>query len=150
MRDKMHYDYNRTAFRSVSVATGVAPLAMAYCSCVLLELSLKQHLGLVATRGNGGHDLPTLIQRLGLAHSHHRATCSSLQAQLSRVLVSLHSQGRDGTARAVPSSSYPYMRYLRHSSDWGNSANSDAEIATLLSVVKRITFFLKNSVGVGI
>ena len=79
---KMDYDYNRKAFRSVSKAVGIEPLAAAYSSCVLLELSLKQHLALISSTGNGGHNLPYLLQRVGLQHKRYLSLCNALQQQL--------------------------------------------------------------------
>ena len=143
----MEYDYNRRAFQSVLNATNVDPLAAAYCLCVLLELSLKQHLNLCTSPSNAGHDLPQLLQRVGLKQPLHRTTCNALGPQLSALLARLHCQSKDGTARLVPQNSYPYLRYLRHSSDWETQSSEDADLKSLLAHLKRVSFFLKVSVG---
>jgi hypothetical protein len=144
------YDYNRAAFRSVYQSPGVRPLALAYCSCVLLELSLKQHLGLISSPMNQGHDLPQLVHRLGLRNSKHLFTCNALQVQLRYALTKLFSQGKDGTPRTVPGDSYPHLRYLRHSSDWPQKSSPDQDIATVNSLIQRIISFLSNNVGVAV
>jgi len=146
----MHYDYNRAAFRSVCQATGVNSLAVAYCSCVLLELSLKQHLNLISSALNSGHDLPQLVHRLGIQHTRYQSTCNALQRQLGDALRALFSQGRGGIARSIPSNSYPHLRYLRHSSDWPSSCSSDVQIAALNSLLQRIQSLMKRQLGVAV
>ena len=146
----MYFDHNRLAFRSVRSAPGVAPLVIAYCSCVLLELSLKQHLKLVETANNPGHDLPHLIQRLGLTHARQRPTCSALQVQLTDCFRRLHAQGKNGAPVKVPANAYPHLRYLRHTSDWNSDTSSDGDLASLISILDRIISFTQFSVGVGL
>ena len=146
----MHFDHNRAAFRSVRSATGVAPLVVAYCSCILLELGLKQHLNLITTANTAGHNLPYLIQRLGLAHSRHRVTCIALQSQLTDCLRGLQSQGKNGLPSPVPPNAYPHLRYLRHNSDWVAQASSDTDIALLNALLHRIISFTQSSIGVAL
>jgi len=146
----MDYDYNRRAFRSVCSANGIEPLAAAYCGCILLELSLKQYLALCTSGGNGGHNLPDLLLRVGLRNPSHTATLNSLQRQLAGSLRILFSQGKDGLPTPVPTSSYPFIRYLRHDSDWGTSNSSDVDITLLTNVLQRITSFLTASLGVAV
>jgi|SRR5579863_6265625 len=146
----MNYDFNRRAFKSVIRAANVEPLATVYCSCVLLELSLKQHLALVSSAANGGHDLPNLLQRIGHGNRRYLAVCNALQQQLADSLRSLFSQGRDGTARSVPSNSYPHIRYLRHTSDWTASCSSDAEIQALNGFLQRVISLLVKNIGVNV
>ena len=147
---EMNYDYNRKAFRSVCAASGIEPLATSYCACILLELSLKQHLNLVSTVSNSGHDLSALILRLGQAHRKHAATCNSLQSQLGYALRNLYSQGRNGVARTVPPNSYPHIRYLRHSSDWLSDCSSDVEVVALKSLLQRIITYFSYTIGVNV
>jgi hypothetical protein len=144
----MYFDHNRLAFRSVRSAPGVAPLVIAYCSCVLLELSLKQHLNLTITANNIGHDLPQLIQRLGLTHVRQRPTCSALQVQLADCLRRLCVQGKNGSPSRVPPNSYPHLRYLRHVTDWNSETSSDSDVKTLVALLNRIISFVQSSVGV--
>jgi hypothetical protein len=146
----MDYDYNRKAFRSVIKAAGVDPLAGTYCLCVLLELSIKQHLALCSSASNSGHDLPYLLQRVGLRHRTYHAVLNSLQLQLANSLKALSSQGRDGQARFVPSNSYPHIRYLRHASDWGTPSSSDSDIASLKGILQRIISLLGKSLGIAV
>ncbi len=144
----MNYDYNRAAFRSVCTASGIHPLASAYCTCVLIELGLKEHLGLILASSNGGHDLPWLISRIGLISPKNKSTCSALQSQLQTALVKLFSQHKDGTAKSIPGRSYPHLRYLRHASDWPSQSSPDSDINDLNSLLKRIFSFLRTKIGV--
>jgi hypothetical protein len=146
----MDYDYNRSAFRSVIKAAGIHPLAVAYCSCVLLELSIKQHLALCSSADNGGHNLPALLQRIGLRHARYLAVCNALQRQLADSLRILCSQGRKGTPRTVPSGSFPHIRYLRHQSDWELPRSPDGDVAALNAILQRIISFLTSSIGVNV
>jgi hypothetical protein len=145
---EVSYDYNRAAFRSVCNAQGIHGLAMAYCSCILIELGLKQHLLLTSSTMNGGHDLPQLIQRLGHSNSRYIPACNALQRQLSDLLRSLYSQGSGGLPRAIPSNSYPHLRYLRHSSNWPTLCNSDTDITALNGLLQRIASLLRKNMGV--
>jgi hypothetical protein len=144
----MDYDYNRKAFRSVRATIDAELLVSAYNTCILLELSLKQHLNLCSTSGNGGHNLPYLLQRIGSQHGKYLAVCNVLQKQLGDSLHALFSQGRDGKARSVPSDSYPHIRYLRHESDWPSQRSSDADLRRLNGVLQRITSWLITTVKV--
>jgi hypothetical protein len=144
----MDYDYNRAAFRTVCQSSGIHPLALKYCSCVLLELSLKQHLNLTSTSGNGGHNLPELVALLGNQHPRYRMSCNALQQQLANSLRRLQSQGKRGQAGSIPSRSYPNMRYLRHSSDWAVDCSTDQDLISLLSLVQRLNSFLLKTMRV--
>lgn len=130
--------------------TGVAPLVRVYSACILIELSLKEHLGLVTTSGNGGHNLPALIHQLGLTVPAHAAACNALKTQLTTALGQFYSQGINGQPQPVPASSYPYLRYVRHSADWSTSCCLDADIINLGTLVDRIIHFLQHDVGVSV
>lgn len=146
----MNYTYNRAAFRSVCDTPGVHPLADAYCTCVLLELSLKQYLTSTGPLVDHGHDLPTLLQRVGLKHTRYTFACNALQRQIADALRSLRSQAKDGSPCSIPSRSYPYLRYLRHDSDWPAPSSSDAEISALNGLLKRALDLLRKQIGVNV
>ncbi|MCU1326107.1 MAG: hypothetical protein JWN34_1477 [Bryobacterales bacterium] len=146
----MNYTYNRAAFRSVCDAPQVHPLASAYCACVLLELSLKQYLSTNVAALYEGHDLPRLLQRVGLRNSRYALTCNALQRQIADALRGLQSHEKDGNPCAVPSRSYPYLRYLRHSSDWPAPSSCDAEIRALNGLLQRTLDLLRRQIGVPI
>ena len=146
----MDYDFNRRAFRSVFDTPGIDPLATIYCACILLELSLKQHLNLCSTAGNGGHDLPQLLQRTAISNPRIRGLIASLSPQLSSSLSKLFSQSKKGTARNIPANSYPHIRYLRHSSDWPSQSSSDQDLCQVLALLKRIMHLLKYTAGVSL
>ena len=142
----MDYDYNRKAFRSTRTLTGLEPLAFVYCSCILLELGLKQHLGFVNTLNNGGHNLPKLLQQVSVRHPQHKVVCDALKTQLEGALMGIFCQGKKGAMQKVPPSSYPHIRYIRHSSDWPMDATTDAELASLKGLIERIFNHLTKSV----
>ncbi len=146
----MDFDYNRAAFRSVCQASGVQPLALAYCYCVLLELGLKQHLSLISSTVNVGHDLPQLVHRFGNQNRRHLTVCNSFQRQLADALTKLLSQHKNGTAGAVPSRSYPYMRYLRHANDWIAPCSPEQDITDLVLVLQKLIYFFRGKAGIAI
>ena len=146
----MDYDYNRDMFRHIHRSTSLPLLVRTYGTCVLLELSLKQHLGLVSTAHNAGHDLPQLIRKLGQAHPKSAAGCNALQKQLADSLKKLYCQGRGGTPQKVPPHSYPYMRYLRHANDWPTNSTIESDIVKLDAILQGILTFANINVGVSI
>jgi hypothetical protein len=139
----MNYDFNRKAFRSLRSVPGLEPLAVIYGGCVLLELSLKQHLGLVQGVCNAGHDLPQLLHRTSLLQPKLSIPCLTLKTQLENQLNALFTQGRDGNPRPIPAQSYPYLRYLRHDSDWSKDASNDSQIVALRGLIDRIINLLQ-------
>lgn len=146
----MTYAFNRSQFLQICGGGGTAipPLAVAYCSLVLIELSLKDHLRLVSGTGNGGHDLPTLMNQLGTGlRGADKGTCNSLSTQLQNALSRMWCQGRQGRPQRVPSHSYPYIRYLRHVSGWPADRSTDADLAHLISVIASIRHFLAARIG---
>lgn len=146
----MDYAYNRKAFRSVYVAPGVEPLAIAYCELVLTELALKENLSFCQTAQNGGHDLPQLIHRVAIRNPSVGISLNALRVQLASALSALFSQSKNGTARNVPSNSYPHIRYLRHISDWPTHSSSDADLLRVSTLMKRIMYLLKTRAGVSL
>ena len=146
----MEYDFNRKAFRSLRTAYGVDPLAVLYGSCVLIELGLKQNLGLLSTSSNTGHNIPALLHRVSVSYTMHRSVCNVLKTKFETELNAIFCHGRGGNPQMVPSSSYPYLRYIRHSTDWLNDSSTDADIQNLNALVDRIINFLTHTVGVAI
>jgi len=142
----MPFDYNRNVFRAVRGVPGVAPLAAAYCSCILLELSLKQYLGLIGTPQGGGHNLPHLLNRIGARHPQHKPICNVLRTQLENIASGIFCQGNDGNPKRVVASAYPNIRYVRHDSDWTQDCTSDDKIANLKAHLDRIINFLTKSI----
>ncbi len=148
--EQMDYAYNRRAFRSVRNASNIEPLALVYCELVLTELGIKESLRFCQTPHNGGHNLPQLIQRVALRNPRAGVALNSLQVQLASALTALFSQSKLGTARNVPATSYPHIRYLRHSSDWPSQCSSDADLTALSSLMKRIMHLLTTGAGVSL
>lgn len=119
-----------------------------YAGLVLTELALKEHLNLLSTPNNKGHDIPSLLLRLSTkVASHHRHVCNQLSAALGNALAALWCQSGKGTPCLAPRSSYPYIRYLRHDSDWPSDHSSSADLATLAVQVARTMNFLQ---GIGV
>jgi hypothetical protein len=139
----MDYDYNKKVFGNAFGSTSIDSLIAAYTGCIVLELSLKQALGLVHTNSNGGHDLRLLINRLAQINPKHSHAYKAFDAQLVNTSKKIICQGRNGTPLSMPPSSYPHIRYVRHSSDWTSSSTSDADIDQFLGLIQRIINHLK-------
>lgn len=146
----MDYEYNRKAFRAFRNAQSTEILPHVYLSCILLELALKQYLGLVKHTGNGGHNLPRLLQQLSIRHPRQKIVCDALMISLGNCLSSLYCQGKSGQPQRVPASSYPHLRYIRHTSDWQTEASTDDEIRNLKGIVDRIVNHLSKSVNISL
>lgn len=146
----MTFTYNRSAFRSPVTAPNqpCSPLLCAYATLVALELFLKDHLTRYVVSVPNSHDVPNLLKTLARhLDKKHSGTISSVASQLSTKLANLWCRGKDGIATPVPSNSYPYMRYLRHDSDWSSSASTDAELNAVLSISKQIMQVLYKATG---
>lgn len=135
--------YNRTAFHSMLASIGVPTLLRAYCGMVVLELALKDRLGLV----NIGHDIPEMLHRLSSGNPSLRAALNVLRSDLTNKLAKLYATKIDGTTVRVSPQSYPNVRYLRHTSDWPNDASTDDEIEELRICVDQVRAFLKSKAG---
>lgn len=137
---RMPYTYNRNAFR-ISLAAGAAlpVLLQAYSTMVCLELFLKEHLPTVGLTAPQGHNVPELLRLLAqVLPPLNAATMNSLSTQLGGKLSSLWCEDKAGGPCKVKATSYPYVRYLRHSSDWSAPHSTDADIADLFNVIAQI------------
>jgi hypothetical protein len=144
----MEYDFNRKAFRSLRKVQNIDTLAAAYNDCVLLELSLKQRLGLVSGGSNSGHDLPQLLHRTGIHVGSYQPVINALKTQFENQLSGMKAQGRNGRPRGIPANSYPYLRYVRHTSDWPSDTVSDDQLSDFHKLVNRIINFLEHTLKV--
>lgn len=135
--------YNRTAFHSTLASVGLPALLRAYCGMVVLELALKDHLGIA----NIGHDIPEMLHRLSPANPGLRPALNVLRCELTNKLAKLYATKIDGTTGRVSPQSYPNIRYLRHTSDWSNDASTEDEIEALRICVDQIRAFLKSKAG---
>lgn len=133
--------YNRSAFHSVAANTTSPALIRAYCGMVVVELALKDHLGIA----NLGHDLPEMLRRLGNNNGGLRAALNQHRCDLTNKLAALHSSKIDGSVGRVSAQSYPNIRYLRHTSDWPINASTDSDIEALRVCIDRIRAFLKSN-----
>lgn len=133
----MPYSYNRSAFRA-GTADSLPILLRTYCSLVALELGLKDALGLKGSPGNAGHDLPDLLNQVKDRNKRARGTISSIQTQLRDRLTSIRCQGRAGLPQSIPATSYPHIRYMRHTDDWPSDASADSELHAVLSTVRKL------------
>lgn len=146
----MEYDCNRRAFRQAFGLQGVDTFLSAYNGCILLELSLKQALGLTESPNNGGHDLLHLINQVARRSSKHTHACRAFNAQIVNASKKLICQGKNGTPAAMPPSSYPHIRYLRHSTDWTDNATQDEDIERFLALIQRIVNYLQSTVKIAV
>lgn len=137
----MSYGYNRAEFKSVKVSGSLVAL---YCKFVSLELALKDELGGATSQLNGGHDIPMLLNQLALTSTRSkviagRGKLNSLLVELRNKMAVINCQGRGGVCVKLPSKSYPYLRYIRHSSDaWVGAKSTSVEVAALNATVNKI------------
>lgn len=146
----MTFTYNRSAFRAPVMAPDqpCSPLLGAYVTLVALELFLKDQLTLYVASVPASHDIPKLLKTLaGHLGVKHSGPISSMALQLATKLSNLWCKGKDGNASPVPSNSYPYMRYLRHDSDWNSSASTDDELNGVLKISRQIIYTLHKATG---
>jgi hypothetical protein len=144
----MPYQYNRRSFLNPTTSAGTTLLSAAYLRLVGIELLLKEKLPPGAVNHNNGHDIPTLLHTFasGLPHP-HSASLQALSVPLANGIANLWCEGFNGH-RAVPARSYPYMRYLRHDSEWSAPNSPDSDIQTLLVVIQQIQHQLTQATGV--
>lgn len=144
----MPYQYNRNAFSALHSLAGVSPLLKAYSRLVCIELFLKEKLPVGTVNHQNGHDVPTLLHQLAATLSApHQASLQALSVTLGNQIGSLWSEGFAGS-KLIPSRSYPYIRYLRHDSEWSAPHSSDAELLSLSSVAEQVKFHLIQATGV--
>lgn len=104
-----------------------------------LELFLKEYLPTVGQVVPQNHDVPHMLKLLAQAlPQSSAANFNSLSMQLDGGLASLWCEEKGGGARKVKATSYPYVRYLRHSSDWPKPHSTDGDIANLFAVIQQI------------
>lgn len=146
----MAFTYNRSAFRAPVTAPNqpCSPLLGAYATLVALELFIKDYLALYPPSVPATHDIPKLLKTLaGHLGKKYSGPILSMATQLSSKLSNLWCKGKDGNATPVPSHSYPYIRYLRHDSDWDISASTDEELEGVLIISKQIIHTLHKATG---
>jgi hypothetical protein len=113
---------------------------------VCLELFLKEHLPTVGQAAPQNHNVPEMLRLLAQTlPPPNAATLNSLSMQLGGKLSSLWCEDKAGGPCNVKATSYPYVRYLRHSSDWPAPHSNDADIADLFNVIAQILHELSKS-----
>ena len=139
----MSYQYNRNSFQSPG-----APLLSVYSLLICIELFLKEKLPVGVVNSRNGHDVPTLLHLFGGTLPHpHRASLQALSVPLANSIGNLWSEGFSGHVK-IPSRSYPYIRYLRHASEWGIPHSTDGDLQNLYSVAGQVKFQLIQATGV--
>ena len=146
----MGFTYNRAAFRAPILSPGAPCPALlgAYVSLVAIEIFLKEYLLLYVPKVPATHDVPKMLKMLAThVGAKHSGAFTSMSTQLSTRLANLWCAAKDGNPCAVPSANYPYMRYVRHSSDWGSSASNDSDINEVLVVSSQIIHTILKATG---
>lgn len=137
----MPHSTNIQAF--LTAANGQDPLLQCYCGLVVLELVVKQEVGL--SDHNVIHGLNKL--RAAVALNEKSWTAAGFRALTNKLrtdLVAVYVNGSDGLPRTIPIESYPYIRYCRLATDgWPYPHTSSSELATLASTVQQVRTFLK-------
>jgi hypothetical protein len=119
-------------------------LLRTYCALVSLELGLKDFLGLTESPGNGGHDLPDLLNQVKQHDQRLAGPINSIQTQLRNRLSSVRCQGKAGTAHSIPARSYPYLRYVRHEQDWDADYSTEGQLQDVHNIVQKLFSTLKH------
>jgi len=130
----MPHAYNRAAF-TTGANSGNSLLSL-YCSLVVLELAIKDHLD---PPWKKDHKIITWISELGEV---------SLAQQLKSRLAALLCTHTDGTDVSVDGDKYPGIRYLRHESDFPGKS-TDTQIQDALNTIRDIKTSLRAK-GVGL
>jgi len=143
----MSYQYNINAFR-LTGSTGFSPLLTAYSLLVCIELFLKERLPAGTVNSKNGHDVPVLLHMFAAnLQPPHQASIQALSVTLGNSIGVLWSEGLSGSTK-IPSRSYPYMRYLRHQSEWPAPHSSDGDLHSLQAIVGQVHFQLAQATGV--
>lgn len=124
----MPHQYNRVAFEFG--AASPSPLLKLYCSLVVIELRLKDHL----LPRPGGHRVVEWLSNLGEA---------SLAQQFRTSVAVLVCTDRAGNPAPVDANSYPDLRYLRHETDYAGTS-TDTQLENALTVLAAIKLALAN------
>jgi hypothetical protein len=126
----------------------------AYSALVAVELALKDG---GFKHGQGGHDVPAMLWKLGQfaalnGHTSISAQLAALETQLRNDLTSLICTGLQNTPTPVPANSYPHMRYTRCIGDWGGTSETiEASLSRLLFTCNNIIAQLRaNGVAFGV
>lgn len=133
---------NIKAFIAAAASSNDA-ITKAYCGMVAMELVLKEATGLK------NHNVPAALN----VFSHkfavgHLAGCkvrlNALSTQLANALGAISVQDKKGTPVCAPSASYPYIRYVRHSSDgWERPSTTSEQADALAAAVISTRAYLK-------
>ena len=121
---------NRAAFFTLDPQS---PLLRLYVRLVALELALKDK---DATNWHLRHDVVRMAKKV------QDPSVNNLADQLDRTLVALTCTDLDGTSIGVPGHNYPYVRYLRHESDFAGET-SDSALAAALAALETLLAELK-------
>jgi hypothetical protein len=124
----MPHNYNKKAFADGILAA--SPLLSLYCSLVIIELGIKDHLPEWPT----GHRVIEWLTTLGEP---------SLAQQLRTALIVLQCTDRSGNRAPVSGDQYPDLRYLRHDSDFPGMT-TETQIQDALDIVNSVNTALKS------
>lgn len=111
------HKFNRRAFGSIDTSSALLQL---YCTLVGIELALKDE----AASMKHQHDVVKLAKLLNDVNVDVAANL------LSQELKQLWCTDKEGARLLVPPNNFPYVRYLRHESDFpGDTPQADLEAA---------------------
>ncbi|MHC0068783.1 hypothetical protein ACWATR_38985 [Nostoc sp. UIC 10890] len=123
----MPHSYNQKSFQ-VGGSNPSNPLLCLYCSLVVLELSIKDHLSQFGSWKTGHCIIDWLTTELGE---------TSLGTQLESKLSALYCTHRNGSEVKVDANRYPDIRYLRHEADFPGKS-TDNQLKEALEIIKDI------------
>jgi hypothetical protein len=127
----MPHSYNQQSFQ-IGASNSSNPLLCLYCSLVVLELSIKDHLYKSGSWRKGHRIIDWLTTDLGE---------TSLGTQLDSKLSALCCTCINGTEVNVSADRYPDIRYLRHENDFPGKS-TDTQLKEVLDIIKDIRISL--------
>jgi hypothetical protein len=123
----MPHSYNQQSFKT-GTSDSSNPLLCLYCSLIVLELSIKDHLHRSGSWKTGHSIIDWLTNELGE---------TSLGTQLESKLSALYCTHKNGSEVNVDANRYPDIRYLRHETDFPGKSTDD-QLKEALEIIKDI------------
>lgn len=131
-------NYNIVAFSSHNSQNYLLQI---YCRLVECELILKDMLGAASNRH--GHDLLTMIHKAASRKLIQAGGANVVRSLLEQHLQALWCNSKSGGPAPVPPNNYPYIRYLRHQSDFDSEFVAEEELKALNLATVRFKNALK-------
>jgi hypothetical protein len=107
---------------------------------------LKDHLRQLGEVVKNNHDVPLMLANLAIKSPPQTANINALNTALKANLTRLWCEGPTRTQN-VPTYSYPYIRYVRHDSEYASDCSPEADIQDLELLTQQIQALLFSITG---